>query len=95
MIKSWIAAALLVTTSLTAWANEDGFAAGSKYNKAGFVTAIEDGRLWVFKEGSKELEEFKASGEPAFSVARIADGPEGMTIKAVSEAVIDEYKAAQ
>ena len=29
------------------------------------------------------------------SVARIGDGPEGMTIKSVSEATIDEYKAAQ
>jgi hypothetical protein len=95
MIKSWITAALLAVTSLSAVANADGFAAGSTYNKAGFVTAVEDGRLWVFKEGSKELEEFKANGEPAFSVARIGEGPEGMTIKAVSEAVINEYNAAQ
>lgn len=95
MIKAWIVAAVVAVTSLSALASEDGFAAGSKYNKAGFVAAIEDGRLWVFKEGSKELADFKTNGEPAMSVARIGDGPDGMTIKSVSESIIDEYKAAQ
>ncbi|WP_223272698.1 MULTISPECIES: hypothetical protein [Pseudomonas] len=27
----------------------------SQYDKPGFITEVEDGRLWVFREGSKEL----------------------------------------
>lgn len=95
MIKAWIVAAVVALTSLPVFASDDGFAAGSKYNKAGFVAAIEDGRLWVFKEGSKELEDFKTNGEPALSVAHIGEGPEGMTIKSVSDSIIADYKAAQ
>jgi hypothetical protein len=94
MIKPWIIAIVCAATSMTAFASDEGFASATQFNKAGFVTAIEDGRLWVFKEGSKELEEFKTNGEPAMSVARIGDGPEGMTIKSVSDSIIDEYKAA-
>ena len=38
--------------------------ASTPYDKPGFVTKIEDGRLWVFKQGSKELEQFEQHGEP-------------------------------
>ncbi len=65
--------------------------ASTQYDKPGFVTKIEDGRLWVFKQGSKELEQFEQHGEPTVSVANIGGGPEGMTIKAPSQAVLDEY----
>jgi len=65
--------------------------ASTPYDKPGFVTKIENGRLWVFKEGSKELEQFEKSGEPTINVSRIGEGPEGMTLKAPSNEVIDEY----
>lgn len=62
--------------------------------KAGFETKIEDGRLWVFKSGSKEWEAFSKHGEPAKQVTRIAAGPGGMTVKSSDSKVIDEYLAA-
>ena len=33
-------------------------------NKPGFHTEIRDGRLWVFREGSQALEDFKKQGSP-------------------------------
>lgn len=65
------------------------------YDKPGFVTKVENGRLWVFKEGSKELAEFEKNGEPTINVSRIGEGPEGMTIKAPSQEVIEAYTAAK
>lgn len=69
-------------------------AVAATYNKPGFVTKVENGRLWVFKEGSKELAEFEKNGEPTINVSRIGEGPEGMTIKAPSTEVIEAYTAA-
>jgi hypothetical protein len=69
--------------------------AGSAYDKAGFVTKVEDGRLWVFKEGSKELEQFEKTGEPSINVSRIGEGPEGMTLKAPSAEVLEAYLTAK
>src|SRR5262249_8788709 len=53
-----------------------------EYAKPGFVTLLEDGRLWVFKEGSKELKAFKKDGELAKHVTIFGGGPKGMTVKA-------------
>lgn len=69
--------------------------AATPYDKPGFVTKVEDGRLWVFKEGSKELEQFEQHGEPTINVSRIGEGPEGMTLKAPSNEVIDAYTATK
>jgi hypothetical protein len=69
--------------------------ASSSYDKPGFVTKVEDGRLWVFKEGSKELEQFQQYGEPTVNVSRIGEGPEGMTLKAPSQEVLDAYNNAK
>ncbi|GLP98504.1 hypothetical protein GCM10007891_03580 [Methylophaga thalassica] len=46
----------------------------SDYNLPGFVTEIEDGRLWVFKKDSKELEEFKKHGEPVNRTGKFGGG---------------------
>lgn len=75
-------------------ASAEGEAAGKKYNKPGFVTVVEKGRLWVFAEGSKELAGFREHGEPTISVMRIGEGPEGMTLKSYNDDVIKAYKAA-
>lgn len=86
MLKKIIAATLVANLSTVALA-------ASPHDKPGFYTQIEDGRLWVFKEGSKELEQFTAHGEPAVNVSRIGEGPEGMTLKAPSQEVLEAYLA--
>jgi hypothetical protein len=70
-------------------------AAPASLAKPGFYTEVREGRLWVFREGSKELAEFKQHGEPERQVTRIGGGPRGMTIKSSDVAVIDEYLAAK
>ena len=65
----------------------------SSLNKPGFYTEVKDGRLRVFRDGSKDLAEFKRHGEPAKHVTRIGGGPNGMTIKSSDARVIDEYMA--
>jgi len=63
--------------------------------KPGFVTQVEDGRLWVFEEGSEGLAEFEQTGEPAKHVIRPGAGPGGMTIKSSDADVIDAYLHAK
>ncbi|MBU0723388.1 MAG: hypothetical protein KJ904_12530 [Alphaproteobacteria bacterium] len=70
-------------------------AKASPYDKPGFTTKVDDGRLWVFKTGSKELADFQKKGEPAKQVTRIAAGPNRMTIRSNDSAVIDAYLAAK
>lgn len=69
--------------------------AASPYDKPGFYTEVKDGRLWVFQEGSKELQQFQAHGEPTVNVSRIGEGPEGMTLKGPSQEVISAYLSAK
>lgn len=68
-------------------------ACADKYEKAGFVVEQEDGRLWIFKEGSEHLAQFEKTGEPAKQYTAIGAGPEGQTVKAADKAVLDEYLA--
>jgi hypothetical protein len=63
-------------------------------SKRGFLAAVSDGRVWVFRTGSKELADYLRNGEPADHVIRPAGGPQGMTIKAPDFETIDEYAAA-
>lgn len=63
----------------------------SEFDLPGFVTEVEDGRLWVFKENSAELTEFKKHGEPAKQFTVIGAGPKGMTVKAADQITLDEY----
>ena len=62
-----------------------------RYAKPGFVVMEEDGRLWVFREGSEDLAQFQEAGEPAKQVVRPLAAPGGVTIKAADGATIDEY----
>ncbi|MCQ2036305.1 hypothetical protein [Stutzerimonas kunmingensis] len=68
-----------------------GSAFASQYDKPGYVTEVEDGRLWVFREGSQELKDFKETGEPAKQFTDIGSGPEGMTVKAAEEQTLKDY----
>ncbi|MCJ8500326.1 hypothetical protein [Desulfatitalea alkaliphila] len=61
----------------------------------GFVTFLEEGRLWVFREGDAALADFEAKGELAKFVVRPAAGPLGMTLKAPDAETLDAYHAAQ
>lgn len=63
----------------------------SAYAKPGFHTEMEDGRLWVFKEGSEELENYRSKGELAKHVVRPGAGPGGMTLKAPDAETLDSY----
>jgi secreted PhoX family phosphatase len=63
------------------------------YSKAGFVAIVEDGRLWVFREGSEELAQFRSHGELAKHIVRPGVGPNRMTVKAPDAATADAYLA--
>ena len=65
------------------------------YNKPGFVTEVRDGRLWVFRENSTELQEFRTQGELGKSVTRVGGGPNGMTIRAADAQTLDDYLAGK
>jgi hypothetical protein len=65
------------------------------FNKPGYATEVKDGRLWVFRDGSKDLAEFRQRGEPAHIVTRIGAGPNGMTIRSSEVEIIDGYLAAR
>lgn len=51
----------------------------------GFTTHIEDGRLWVFKEGQKHSEKH---------ITLIGAGPMGMTVKAIDRQTANAYLAS-
>lgn len=65
------------------------------YGKPGFFTAVRDGRLWVFREGSEGLAEFKKHGEPGKNVTLVGEGPNGMTLKGDDMQALREYLAAE
>ena len=60
----------------------------------GFVTRFDNGRLWVFREGSDELKQFEADGELAKHVIRVAAGPAGLTVKAPDAETMQDYLEA-
>ncbi|MDX1266573.1 MAG: hypothetical protein R3311_04325 [Oceanisphaera sp.] len=57
----------MLMTSLMLASLFSGNVMAGEYEQPGFVTEIEDGRRWVFKDGSKELKQFREHGEPATS----------------------------
>ncbi len=65
------------------------------HRKPGFVTWIDDGRLWVFDLTSVAAADFVKSGDLAKSVTRIAAGPNGMTVRSNDADVIDAYLTAR
>lgn len=57
----------------------------------GFTTVVQDDRLWVFRDGSDALAEFRRDGEPAKHVIRPVAGPLGMTVKGPDAETLDAY----
>ena len=64
-------------------------------SKPGFITRIEDGRLWVFKAGAPEFKKFEEHGELAKHVIRPGAGPNRMTIKAPDTETVDAYMSTK
>jgi hypothetical protein len=62
-----------------------------KFAKPGFFTHVHDGRLWVLKEGDKDIALVSKNKEPKVVVTRIGAGPDRMTIKSNDGKVIDDY----
>ena len=62
-------------------------------SRTGFVTFIEDGRIWVFRVGSPDLADFEKNGEPAKCITRPGAGPLQMTVKSVDTDTLDAYLA--
>jgi hypothetical protein len=63
------------------------------YAKQGFYTHVHDNRLWVLKEGDKDIDLVSQNKEPKVVVTRIAAGPNNMTVKSNDASVIDAYLA--
>jgi hypothetical protein len=66
---------------------------GEEFAKPGFFTHVHDGRLWVLKEGDKDIAVVSKNQEPKVVITRIGVGPKGMTVKSNDGKVIDEYLA--
>lgn len=58
----------------------------SPYDKPGFKTEVEDGRLWVFRDGEEMSEKH---------ISLIGAGPSGMTIRALSKETAQAYLVAK
>ncbi len=83
------------STTRSASAASGKHAVATEYAKPGFTTFVEDGRLWIFKDGSKELAAFEKSGELAKHVVIPGQGPDGMTVKAPDRDVVLDYMCAK
>jgi hypothetical protein len=90
-----IAGFLGCATTHASQAAGDDRAKAAAYAKPGFHTEMEDGRLWVFRENSEALEDFKRQGELAKHVIRPAAGPGGVTVKGPDAETITLYLAAK
>jgi len=68
----------------SAWLEADGgpLEGTGPHAKYGFVTFEQENRIWVFRHGSKELQDYAAKGEPAKHVTLIGRGPQGKTVRA-------------
>jgi hypothetical protein len=94
VLTALLVAVLLVAAPGCGDKADDGDGAKS-YAKAGYRVFEEDGRLWVFKDGSDALKEYENSGEPAKSVTLVGAGPDGKTIRSVDKETIQAYLSAK
>jgi len=72
----------------------DAYLAGHRYGRPGFAVIPQDGRLWVFRESSKDLAAFRESGEPAKRVTLVGAGPDGKTLMGADKESLDDYAAS-
>lgn len=64
-------------------------------SREGFRTILADGRLWVFKSGTKDLADFQKHGELAKHLVRPSAGPLGLTLKGPDAETLDAYQQSQ
>ncbi|TQF77020.1 hypothetical protein FK498_14715 [Elioraea sp. Yellowstone] len=96
MVRSFVIASVVMSVLSGAAVASGPAALGSPHDRAGYFTAIRDGRLWVFrKDDRKHIDEFMQNGELGRMVARIGAGPNRMTIRAPDAETIDGYLAAR
>lgn len=67
----------------------------ANYAFPGFAVFEVDGRLWVFREGSKAHQEYHASGVPAESVTMVGAGPNRMTLRSDQREVLLAYTSTK
>jgi sugar lactone lactonase YvrE len=60
-------------------------------SRDGFHVVSQDGRLWVFREGSEAMKDFQEKGELAKHVIRPGAGPDGVTLKAPDTETLDAF----
>jgi hypothetical protein len=73
----------------------DAYIAATRYGAPGFRVFNDDGRLWVFREGSDSLEEYLTKGEPAKRVTLVGAGPDRKTLLGAERETLDAYLAAR
>ncbi len=73
----------------------DDYALSWRHTRRGFAVLACEGRLWVFREPSRECEEFLQSGDAAKRVALIAAGPEGRTLYGPDRETLEAYLGAE
>lgn len=61
------------------------------YSKPYFATAEKDGKLYVFYHGTDEWKHFQETGKIEKPVVAPKAGPNGMTVLAPSEQILDNY----
>ncbi|MGE0193405.1 MAG: hypothetical protein AB7T63_15345 [Planctomycetota bacterium] len=71
----------------------DSYRTSIRYGAPGFAVFLDDGRLWVLREGTEDLEQYLSVGEPAKSVTLIGVGPEGQTVRAPDRETADAWLA--
>ncbi len=59
--------------------------------REGFATFLDGDRVWVFREGSAELADFRARGDQVPQVERAGAGPGDRTVVAPDEATLSLY----
>ncbi|PQO45529.1 hypothetical protein [Blastopirellula marina] len=59
--------------------------------KPGFVTFFDNGRAWIFREGSEAAAEYAQGTKPEKYVTRIGAGPMRTTLKALDAETIDAF----
>lgn len=63
--------------------------------KPGFRVFPDEGRLWIFREGSPAIDDYLEVGEPARSITFIGDGPKGTTLRSDERGTLLAYLATK
>lgn len=61
------------------------------HTRPGFATYVIDGRMWVLREGSEDLKDFRKNGAPDKSVTRIGVNGFSMPIRSVDDKTLDDF----